>query len=66
MLKMINKTESRLRTAEDGALFGTGGIDFYLKNYSVEFTSQYPLSRNLNGIQPQNVYRFFIGTGYSF
>lgn len=48
------------------AFFGTGGVDFYLSNYSLELTFQYSFSQNLNGAQPQNEYRFFIGAGYSF
>jgi len=48
------------------AFFGTGGLDLYYTNYSLNFTIQLPITQNLYGLQPQNDLRFFIGTSYSF
>ena len=47
-------------------LFATGGIDIYYNQFDISFTYQGPVSQSLNGDQPQNKYRFYIGAGYSF
>jgi hypothetical protein len=47
-------------------LFLTGGLDVYYNQFTVNFTYQYPASENLNGDQPENQRRIFIGAGYSF
>lgn len=47
-------------------VFATGGLDIYYNQFSVNFTYQHPVSENMDGDQPENTRRFFIGAGYSF
>ncbi len=47
-------------------VFLTGGLDIYYNQFAVNFTYQHPVADNLNGTQPENERRFFIGAGYSF
>lgn len=47
-------------------VFLTGGMDVYYNQFSINFTYQHPVSENMNGAQPENRRRFFIGLGYSF
>lgn len=47
-------------------LFGTGGVDVFYGDYSLDFNYTFPISEKLNGDQPQNEYRFFIGLGFAF
>lgn len=55
---------------EDGSggnvLFGTGGVDIYFKQFSLELNYQFPLSEKLIGDQPENKFRIYTGVGYSF
>jgi len=57
------------KTAPDtggNAFFGTGGLDIYYDVFSFDFNIKYVLSENLNGQQPSNDFRLFLGLGYSF
>ncbi|MDQ3194514.1 MAG: hypothetical protein M3P82_05895 [Bacteroidota bacterium] len=47
-------------------LFGTGGLDVYYEEFSLDFNYQFPLSEKFIGEQPKNKYRFYLGLGYSF
>ncbi len=47
-------------------LFGTGGLDVYYKDFSLDFTFQLPINDKLNGSQPENRRRFYLGLGYAF
>ena len=47
-------------------VFLTGGMDVYYNQFTINFTYQQPVSDKLNGDQPENQRRFFIGAGYSF
>jgi len=47
-------------------VFVTGGLDVYYNQFTINFTYQHPVSEKMNGEQPENSRRFYIGAGYSF
>lgn len=48
------------------AFFGTGGVDVYYDVFSLDFNYQFKISDNLNGDQPGNEFRLYLGLGYAF
>lgn len=47
-------------------LFGTGGLDVYYDVFSLDFSYQFVLNEKLNGEQPGNEYRMYLGLGFAF
>ncbi|MEO8665720.1 MAG: hypothetical protein ABI462_09510 [Ignavibacteria bacterium] len=46
--------------------FGTGGMDFYYKDFSLDFNYQFPIHEKFIGEQAGNDYRIYAGLGYAF
>lgn len=47
-------------------LFGTGGLDIYYKEFSLDMNFQFPLNQKLIGDQSENKFRIYTGLGYAF
>ncbi|MDZ4712571.1 MAG: hypothetical protein SGI89_09645 [bacterium] len=47
-------------------MFGTGGVDVYYGDFSLDLNYQYPIRQRFIGEQADNKFRIYTGLGYSF
>jgi len=63
---MDKQDEVSVDDSGGNSFFGTAGLDIYYGDYSLDFNMNFPVSEKLNGDQPGNELRFFVGLGFAF